>query len=85
MATLTNEQRRQIWAEYMKDISSDRETCSITKADLRAAFDALDDWFDANAATLNSALPTAARTGLTTAQKARLLMLVVRERYIIGA
>jgi Ni2+-binding GTPase involved in maturation of urease and hydrogenase len=57
---------------------------SITKADLRAAVDALDDWFDANAATLNTALPVAARNGLTTTQKARLLRAVIARRYLSG-
>ena len=80
MATQTNEQRREAWAEMMR-----LGGVSITKDDLRAGFDAIDDWFDSNAATLNNALPLAARTGLTTPQKALLLSLVIRKRYDVGA
>ena len=36
---------------------------------------------DANAAAMNAALPAAARTGLTTKQKAKLLVFVVQTRY----
>ena len=80
MAVLTDDQRRAAWAEMMR-----LGGVSITKADLRAGFDAIDDWFDSNAATLNNALPVAARTGLTTPQKALLLSLVIRARYDVGA
>lgn len=80
MAVLTENQRREAWAEMMR-----RGGVSITKADLRAAFDAIDDWFDANASTINQAIPAAARAGLTTAQKAFLLALVLRKRYDVGA
>lgn len=80
MAVLTAEQRREAWAEMMR-----LGGVSISKADLRAAFDAIDDWFDANAATLNAALPQPARASLTTQQKALLLPLVIRKRYDVGA
>ncbi len=52
----------------------------ITKADLRAAIDAADDWADANASSYNLALPVAARNALTAKQKARLLVFVVSKR-----
>lgn len=80
MAVLTEEQRKEAWAEMMR-----LGGVSITKADLRAAFDAIDDWFDNNAATLNSVLPQPARSSLTTPQKALLLSLVIRKRYDVGA
>jgi len=85
MAVMTNEQRRDAWRAFMDDVSRRREPCGVTKADLRAAFDALDDWFDANAATLNQAIPQPARGALTAAQKAQILALVIRKRYDTGA
>ena len=79
MAVMDESARLACWAESMRE-----DGVSITKADLRAAVDALDDWFDANAATLNTALPVAARNGLTTTQKARLLRAVIARRYLSG-
>lgn len=79
MATLSAQDRLDAVADYIRE-----DGVSVTKADLRAAFNALDDWFDTNAATLNSALPVAARTGLSTAQKARLLRAVIAKRYLSG-
>jgi hypothetical protein len=85
MANMTNAQRTALWAEYMQDISNAQESCSVTKGDLRAAVDALDAWVDGNAATINQAIPQPARGALNTAQKARLLSYVIRQRYIVGA
>lgn len=85
MANMTSAQRAELWAPYMQDISDARESCAITKAQLRAAVDALDAWLDTNAATINTAIPQPARGSLTTAQKARLLTYVIRQRYIVGA
>jgi len=53
----------------------------VTKAELRAAINAADDWADANAAAYNAALPAAARTALTARQKARVLEFVIRKRW----
>jgi len=53
----------------------------VTKADLRAAFNDLDTFLNDNAAAINTAIPQP----LTTEQKARLLMEVVRRRYLTGA
>lgn len=80
MAVMSNLSRAECQAEYIRE-----EGVAITKADLRAAVDALDDWFDANAATLNSVLPLAARQGLSVPQKARLLRAVIAKRYLTGA
>lgn len=72
MAELTSGQRQELWAELMRELSNDRETVGVTKADLRAAVDALDTWLNSNAATINAAIPQPARSALTAAQKARL-------------
>jgi hypothetical protein len=85
MATLTTEQRAALWAELMQELSRDGETVGITKPELRAAVDALDTWLDTNAATINTAIPQPARSALTASQKARLLMFVVRYRYVESA
>lgn len=85
MAVLSDADRAAAWADWMRDVSGAREACAFTKAQGRAAFDAMDQWFSGNAATLNSALPVAFRTNATTAQKARLLMAVIRQRYLKGA
>ena len=82
MAALSDPDRFDIWAEWMRQ---NRETVAISKTDLRAAFNAIDDEMDAISITLNNALPVAARTGLTTSQKAALLSAVVAKRYSSGA
>lgn len=80
MAVLTDEQRREAWAEMMR-----LGGVSIAKADLRAAFDAIADWLDTNAATINAVIPQPARESLTASQKALLMALVIRKRYDVGA
>lgn len=85
MAALSTDDRRELWAELMAALSRDGDSVSITKAELRAAVDAVDDFLDDNAATINAAIPQPARSGLTVSQKARLLNFVVRYRYVEGA
>jgi hypothetical protein len=85
MAVLSDEDRVVIWREFMQEISSLAEPISISKTELRAAFDAADNWVNTNSAAFNSALPQPARGSLTAPQKARLLMFVVRRRFLSGA
>ena len=85
MAVLSDADRLELWAEYQRELSTVREPLALTKADLRAAVNALDDFLNTNAGTINSAIPQPARSALTTAQKARLLMFVIRQRYMKGA
>ncbi len=80
MAVMSENDRAATWVAYMREAG-----VAITKADLRAAVNAIDDWFDTNASVLNAALPVAARNGLTTEQKARLLKAVITQRYLVGA
>ncbi len=85
MAALTNEQRQEIWAEYMSEISSDREALgAMTKAELRTALNAADDWVDTNQTSYNTALPEPFKTEATQSQKARLLAKVITKRFIEG-
>lgn len=81
MAALSNEDRTALWASIMQELSRDRQPCSITKAELRAAVDAIDGWIDANTVAFNTAIPQPARGALTTKQKARLLSLIVQRRF----
>lgn len=81
MAELSSNDRAALWSEFMSEVSQNRESVDLVKADLRAAVDAIDSWVDDNQASFNSALPLPARTALTAKQKARLLMFVVRRRW----
>jgi len=78
MAVLPEPERLAVWSRWMQ---TNAEDCGITKAELRAAVDALDDFLDANATALNNALPQPARGALSTAQKARLLSYVTLRRW----
>ncbi len=84
MAVLPDADRANIAAEFNRAISDDRETCAALKDDIRQAINALDDFLNANATAVNNAIPLPARTRLTTAQKARCLMFVIRQRYLSG-
>lgn len=86
MAVLNEADRAGVHADLMRDLSRAREVLgALTKAELRAAVDAADDWAQANAAAFNTALPLPARTVLTAAQKARLLAAVILKRWQAGA
>lgn len=85
MALLANADRLGVWARLMQDLSAAREQVpSLTKADLRAAVDAVDQWVDDNAASYNSAIPQPVRGALTARQKAELLLYVIRQRYEVA-
>lgn len=84
MAVLTAADREVEWAQLMRVLSARSESVDISKSELRAAFDAADDWVEANQASFNTALPVAARTSLTATQKAELLLYVVRRRWEVG-
>lgn len=85
MAVLPDADRAGVWAEFMQRLSREAQGIAITKADLRAAVNALDDFLNTNAAAINTAIPQPARGSLTVAQKALLLMYVVARRYLAGA
>ena len=79
MAALPDPARAEVNAAFMRE-----ETATfgaVTKADLRAALNGLDDYLEANAAAINSAIPQPARAQLTSAQKARLLARVALKRW----
>jgi len=81
MAVLDEAARAAIWADIMSTLSRERESVGITKADLRAAVDAIDNFLETNANAINNAFPAAAKSGLTISQKARLLAYVTLRRW----
>lgn len=85
MALLSDQDRLDAAGVYMADLSRERDAVSgVSKADLRSAFNALDQFLHDNAAAINSAIPQPARANLTSAQKARLMMAVIVKRYLSG-
>lgn len=84
MAVLSDADRAALWADFMRNFPAS-ETCAVTKTDLRAAVNGLDDYLSTNASAINQAIPQPARGALTTVQKARLLQFVVARRYLAGA
>lgn len=83
MAVLPDAKRIEIWADWMQQ---NTETCgAITKADLRAAVNAIDDFLVANAVAINNAFPQPARAELTNAQKARIVAYVATKRWVEDA
>lgn len=85
MAAMTSGQRAAVARDVMDDLSRLRVVLgALTKAELRAAIDAADQWASDNAASYNTALPQPARSVLTAAQKANILAFVVRARYVNG-
>lgn len=81
MATLPDADRRELWAQWMREASARREQITLSKTELRAAVDAIDAWIDANGASFNSAIPQPARGALSARQKAELFFFIVRRRF----
>lgn len=83
MAVMTDQQRAEVTARLMQEISTQGETCDQVKAVVRTLVNDLDAFFNANASTINSAITQPARS-LPTPIKARAGQLVLRERYLKG-
>jgi hypothetical protein len=79
MAVLSDSDRALLHKTYMAE--EDTPHGGVTKADIRAAINALDDFFDTNVTAINSAIPQPARAALTVAQKSRLVRYVIQKRY----
>lgn len=85
MAVLSDPDRAALSALMQSDWSNDRESfAGISKADLRAAINAVDAWVDSNASAYNTAIPQPVRAALTAKQKARLLIYVVKRRWEVS-
>lgn len=86
MAVLSDQDRLEGCSEYTSALSRLRDTITgLTKADVRAAFNALDQYLHDNAVAINSTIPQPARSNLTSAQKAGLMKVVIDKRYLSGA
>lgn len=79
MAVLIEDDRRGVWKKFIRD--NDEVLGNVTKADLRAAVDAIDSWLEANAVAMNQAIPVGVRGNLTVGQKARLFAYVMLKRW----
>jgi len=86
MPNLSEDDRVKVWKEFMAQESAihGAYTGPLTKADIRAAVDGIDQWLTDNAAEGNQAIPQPARTGLSAAQKARMQSLIVLQRWGSG-
>lgn len=77
---LSTQQIADAWKRWVGTL--DQATpCQFSKTDLQAAVTAVDSWCTSNAASYNSALPTAFRNSATAGQKAALLAIVALSRY----
>lgn len=81
MALLTEQERAAITAEIQRTGDCPG---ALTKAQLREAFNAMDDWWEANVAAANTAIPQPQRGTLTAKQKAAMFMLMLRKRYEVA-
>lgn len=84
MAVMTAGDRQACCAQFIRERAPSLLS-GLTKPDLRAAVEAIDQWVSDNALTLNLAFPQPARANLTAVQKAELLMFVVTKRFRVGA
>jgi hypothetical protein len=82
MAVLSDQDRADVTQEFMQQALGPH---TITKADIRAAVNALDDWYNSNAASANAALPQPARGAMSQADKAHMSNLIVSKRYTKGS
>lgn len=79
---LTEQELNDIYTKVMSHWSrSNTAIDGMNKNDLSAAVTAVDDWIEANQASFNNALPTAAKNGLSAGQKALLLAIVALARF----
>ncbi len=81
MAVLTDADRKNIWANYMRKLSNRQDSISIIKSELRDAINAVDSWIDSNQTSYNNSLPLPAKTNLTQKQKAELMVFVIQRRW----
>lgn len=77
---MSSPERAACTTAYMRELSRVASALGVTKANLRAAVDAADQWCDDNATSFNTALPTAFRNAANASQKNLLLTYVLRRR-----
>jgi hypothetical protein len=82
MPVLSDDIRENIWSDFMQTVPGTIGAC--TKADLRDAVNALDDWITNSAPTLDQGIPEPARSALDPHQKTKMFLLIVEKRYAEG-
>lgn len=75
---LTTVNRQKVAHQWVRELVG--ELPAITKPDILAAVNALDDWLDANVSTINAAIPQPARAALSPAQKYELFGYILMRR-----
>lgn len=83
MAALTEQDRVDLWAEWMR--RNVDPVGALTKAEVRQAVDDIDDWFNANKASLLAALSEPGASELSGSQIARLATMILEKRWLEGA
>jgi len=81
MAVLPDVDRISIRQQIAQLLSNSREEISVSKPDLKAAVNSIDQYLEDNAVAINNALPAAAKSNLTKQQKAMLMAYVTLKRY----
>lgn len=84
MAVLSDAKRAELWAEFMDRCTKAGVLIGTTKSNVRAAANALDDFFNANASTINQSIPQPARGEMSTSAKAILIAMLLEKRYVEG-
>jgi hypothetical protein len=85
MVVLSAAARAAVTADLMDELSSERGHAVPLKAECRLMVDALDDFFNANQAAINTAIPLTARNTFSTSDKARAGAKVLMRRYVDGS
>lgn len=81
MAVLTEQERQEVWVGTMNMFSRSRQSLNITKSELRATIDGLDNYIETNQSAINSAIPQPARAELSSSAKAEIFAYVSLKRY----
>lgn len=84
MAILSGKNRELLNQAFADEESNERIKVVPGKQDIRAAIDAIDNWLEANRASFNAAIPAPAKSGLTSRQKMKLLMLIINKRWEVS-
>jgi hypothetical protein len=86
MAVLSSAEQVAAWQEFSSAASSRQELIgtTMTKHEVLATAEAIDQWIDDNIAAFNSAIPEPGRSQLTAKQKAEIFMYIVRRRWEVS-
>ena len=85
MAVLTDQQRIDVRRSFSQALSDIFEPLGLTKAEIKAAVNATDQWISDNKAAFNAALPEPAKSLLNASQKTRMFTLVAEKRFMEDA